>query len=597
MLKTIVGILILLFPFLLINKFKDKKLGFAYILSFAIAFHLFVAIFTQAFRIFTYPVILGINLIILIIIILKNNFIKIIQKIRTVRLDWILILIIIIAFVHLFSVHYNYSGRVTVFNGEIRVNKEVKNMKYPYPYFSDEWHAIAVAKYSIASRSLPFSNPLLFNGKFVNLEFPFHSFVSELVLLLDLDPLTDYTKLTIFTGLLVCVLIYVFLRINKVNKFAAGISSLSALYITNGANLPGLWNLIPIILGIISMLLVFIFISLNNKLMVFLTITLTLFFYPPLLIFCAVVLLSKLIFSKVSIKEKIKELSYYLILAAFVAVILATSYFFVNKSIKSFIHYILFSKIFYTSITQNLIPQFLILEIIPISILVLSFIGVVSVIKKKIWLVNLLFLGLLYWGLYSFAIFRFIIEYSRVVVFTSVLIIIFAGFGLNFVIRLLKSINFFKKRHILDYILIGIMLLFIIFSFNYTKRENWMELKLVDSETKKTYLPAAPANNYLHPDDLKLFENIKEKRFLSIPWKGTVIGVATDNYPLETKQGTISNRVVKFSNFMKANCKRKIKLAKKRKIDYVYATEINCLGMELVGTSSEGLYLYKFSID
>ena len=42
---VIIGLILLLSPFLLMTRFKDKKLGFAYILSFLLAFHLFLAIF------------------------------------------------------------------------------------------------------------------------------------------------------------------------------------------------------------------------------------------------------------------------------------------------------------------------------------------------------------------------------------------------------------------------------------------------------------------------------------------------------------------------------------------------------------------------
>lgn len=587
MLKTIIGVIILLSPFLLLNKFKDKKLGFAYIISFVIAFHLFLAILTQAFHIFTYPIVLTINLIIFLAIIIKTDFRKI-----SLKVDWILVIIIIIAFIHLFSVHYNYSGRVTAFDGGGRVHKEVRNIRYPYPYFADEWYAIAFAKYSIQSKSLPLVNPLWHNSPFPNLELPFHSFVSEIILLLDLDPLTDYTVLTIFSGLLICVLIYIFFRINRVNRLSSGIACLFALYITNGANLPGIWTLIPIIMGIIPMLLGYLFMSVGDKKMILFMAFLTLIFYPPLFMFYTVSLILYFIFANISKKEKIKSISLYLIVSVFAAIILSVFVFLIVSPFSNAFSYIL-SKIFYETFTKNAIPDFSIWKVIPIPILILSVFGVFKLIKKKIWLVAAVFVGLIYWLLYSFRLERFIIEYARVVVPTSILIVLLSGFGLHYLIRYLRRVDFIRKYQILQIAEILILILFLISAFSYTQRDNWQELKLYYVKNRRVLNPAAPANHYLHPDDLKLFEGIKEKRFLSIPWKGTVIGAATDNYPLETKEGTISNMMVRFLKFMNADCDRKMKIAGDRKIDYVYSPKFNCAKMELIGTSSEGLYLYK----
>lgn len=79
MIKTIIGLILLFIPFLLIIQFRNKKDGFFYILSLVIAFHLFAAILTQAFHIFSYGVIFGINLIIALVVLIKTDFKKLFE--------------------------------------------------------------------------------------------------------------------------------------------------------------------------------------------------------------------------------------------------------------------------------------------------------------------------------------------------------------------------------------------------------------------------------------------------------------------------------------------------------------------------------------
>ena len=73
----------------------------------------------------------------------------------------------------------------------------------------------------------------------------------------------------------------------------------------------------------------------------------------------------------------------------------------------------------------------------------------------------------------------------------------------------------------------------------------------------------------------------------------TVIGTATNNYPLDTKPATITNKLVRFSYFMEASCKDKIIIARDKNIGYVYSPKFDCEGFELKGKSREGLYLYE----
>ena len=137
-----------------------------------------------------------------------------------------------------------------------------------------------------------------------------------------------------------------------------------------------------------------------------------------------------------------------------------------------------------------------------------------------------------------------------------------------------------------------ILILFFILSFSYTQLNNWQDLKLHTLDGREIS-PAAPANIYLHEDDLRLFENIHKKRFLSLPWKGLVIGVATRNYPLDTKPATITNKKLSYVTFMRLNCEEKGYIAKQYNIDYIYSPKFDCNSFELKGVSAEGLNLYE----
>src|SRR3989344_7633451 len=96
MIKTILGIILFLSPFLLINNFKDKKKAFFYILSFIIGFHLFLAIITQLFGIFNYNIIFFINFILTVIIISKTDFSTLLKNLKKTKIDYFFIFILII---------------------------------------------------------------------------------------------------------------------------------------------------------------------------------------------------------------------------------------------------------------------------------------------------------------------------------------------------------------------------------------------------------------------------------------------------------------------------------------------------------------------
>ena len=616
MIKFIVGIFLLIAPFSLVGFFKDKKRGFIYVLFFLIVFHTLLAVFTQLFGIFYYEVILWANLI-CVLAILANQIFSAARPLQwgfpsprknlLARIDWVILLVAIISVATLYQVHYNYTGKFNTANDVLFQYHEAKNMQYIYPYFSDEWYAVSLVKESINNHSLPLKNPFD-NSFFLNPEMFFHSFIAETMLFLGLDPLTQYTALSIFMNALIILLAYLFLRLSNVSKPAAAIASLSILYITSASNLPGIWNLIPVTIGVILSLLGFCFLSAEDLarsdcaillrsrsgqlLLALLAGVFVLLFYPPLIIFYLIGFLVYL-FNLPKMKDKIfawVKYAIFLFSAALIFYIVL-----MISPLSGALTYIL-SNLFYHSYTGDFMPQFSFYYIIPWPVILLAIFGLYHVFKNKNWLFYQFILGIVFWVFYAFSNFRIIIGYERVVFFTSILVVLISGFGIEEIKKYL-SLKFEKIKPVFKYIEAGAVIIFLFFIPFYTQGETWRKLILRNNLIQADSIPMAPANNYLTDEDFRIFKDIKHKKFFSIPWKGTVIGIATDNYPVVTKGGTITmdpkNPII-YQQFMSFDCNKKLQIAKEKNIDYIYSTAFLCDNFQKLDESNEGFILYKF---
>lgn len=585
MILTIIGVILLFLPFIFVLLFKNKIEGFVTILSLIISFELISSLILQAFRIFNYPWVLFIHILALSTLLYKYGKKIKLKKINYEDIDWAIVITIFVIVFSLYSVHFNYTGKYTTATSANYL--ETENMKYHYPYFSDEWYSIALIDYSISSQGLPTAT-FLSQDSFLNFQMGFHSFLSQIFLILDITPLTNYVVLSIFFNLLIATMIYLFLKNKKINSWVCAITSISTMYITNGANLSGFWNLIPINLGILSFLIAMFFLS-NKKFKMFLLSSfLTAIFYPPLVLFLLISLVFSLIFEKE--KKSLSKKTLYLIGVIFISgIIVSLSYYIFMGNYQNAFSNIL-GKIFYDQLTGEYIPKYSIINIVPIWVLIFAGYSILLKFEDKKLIFPGLMVGISYWIFCAFSIKRILIDYSRAVFFISILITLISGFGLD---GLLKDAQYFFKIKKIIKILIFLSIVFLLFfSLKYTENEKWTKLIAENSQGQKIS-PASPANRYLTQEDLKIFDNLNNISFLSLPWKGTVIGVATKNRPMSAKPGTITIDPNLFYFFMNSNCTEKNKLVNENKINYVYTPYFECEGFSFQKKSSEGLFLYK----
>jgi hypothetical protein len=574
MLLTLLGLILMMVPFGLIFCFKDRIRGLLYILTSLIAMHTVIALLTQALHVFTYAVILTSHIllaIVSIIFLIKNR-----KPQEKIKINWLAIIAFVIIFFELWSVHFNYSGLVTTTNGDTYVHNETLK----YPYFSDEWIGVTLADYSIQTHSLPTINPLA-GQAFVNPMIAHFSFLSELYLLLHLDPLTGSAFFSITTGFLVCFFIFLLLRVNLISNFLALIIALSVPFIVNSASLPGIWNLLPFITSFIALLIGLTLFSLKNFGFGALATVISLLFYPPMIVF----ILPSVILLVLNNRQSFNFKKILLILAGLVA--LTTIIILINAGQSSLTEttkiigsYLVRDKL--DASIPNLSPWL----IMPNYLLLLAILGIFPLVKqKKYFLLAPFFTGIIFWIIYTFTKNVFIIDHYRVAMITSLLAAMSAGFGLNWFFHFLYQKYGPINTKLEKIVPLAILLSFFVLSFYYTERTNWISL---------AKLPNSPVTAYLTNEDLDIFKVISGQTFVAPSWKALVLAVATGNKPLETKASTLAVKKFSYENFTKMSCEEKEAEIIKKKIEYLYLKKIDCDFLVKINQSSEGLVLYKY---
>lgn len=582
MINTFISIILILTPFLIIFLFKDKTRAFAYLFNIFLLFQLILSLLLQSLGLFNNKWLLFVYTVIALL-----SFLYFWSKKSSVEFSFkkeyiFTFLIFVIIFFQLWSVHNNYSGIITTEGGF----ETVENYKYPHPYFSDEWIISLFAK---NSEELGFANknPMDENSPIKNLLVPFFSLTSSFFAYFNLDPINQYYLLPLLTGFLITIFAFILLRKIGIDYYSAGITTVLITYIANGTNLPGIWYTLPYTLGLIIYLNLLYFIASNDNKMIIFTSIFATFIYPPIFVF----ILPALIFYW---KKELTSKKFLLntLIASLTLIIIAILIFsiFVNEgfleNIKIIIEYL------YRPGVEDGIPRYTAYFVMPIITIFLAIFGGIQVIKDKLnYIIAPTITGIFFWFIYGITQKVFIIEYPRIVIITSVLLTIISGFGLS---SFIKKIN--KKEQIKPIGAISLATLLIIgfTSLFYTQINQWDKFVL-QKNGQTIGLPAAPANKYLTKEDLHLFRNIKNEKFISNEWKSLVLGISTNNIPMKTKASIISNNYISHEEFSTFTCEQKQMALEALDIKYIYVRNEKCSFLKKVGQSESGFNLYKFN--
>ena len=420
---------------------------------------------------------------------------------------------------------------------------------------------------------------------FSNLLTPFFSLIAELLLLLNLNPLSGYAVLMVIFSTLICILAYVFLRTANIGSLASSLSVLSLPLIANSGNLPGLWSLLPLSGGLIFFLVALASLNLNKYNLFIMSAFLSLALYPPMIVF---IFLSAGAYFIGMAKEKRPRLLTR-VLALLLAIILVAGLIilFLDKSGPEILSLIK-GSINYNKLDPGKV-SYQIWRVLPWVTILLAVAGLKEAYQKSSYSLILSSLGgLLLWLLFGYFDKVIIISPERVIIISAILTTILSGFGWE---KILNT-NFLMSKNRHFFLKVLALLFFGGLSFFYTSLNNWQYFTL-KLESGEKITPSPPANDYLKNDDLRIFSNIKQARFLASPWKGLTIGVTTNNFPLHSKPSFITNYYLSYWEFISSSCEKKTMLAKKHRIAYVYAPEFSCPGFIKKDVSSENLYLYQ----
>lgn len=576
MLQTIFGFVVLALPFIIVFNFEDKKKGFLTILAGWTTFSLGLALISQYLHIFSYSVVLTIFLLVdfgCLFWFYKK------AKYWNLRLDWLVVLALVLVSLQFYSAHFDYSGLIGTINGYAKV----KNYSYPYPSFSDEWVSASLVNYSINNHSLPTVNPLFGNGHWPNLFVPYFSTLSQIFLILNLNPFSDFALMSVVLGTIITGLTVIVLWCFGVGRVGIIFSILSLPLLTNAGNLPGLWFLMPYLSAVGLWLASLGAFAIGVDWLFYVFCLLAIVFYPPILAFVLPVFLVRLIQSRSWLY--IRKSIFWLAISAVIILVLV---FLSSPDTFLKIWSDTIEKIVRTNLVGG-IPSFNIFYIIPIFVLLASLLGVYRWIKEKFFiLLAPLSVGGIFWLVYSFTEKVLIIDGPRVVMIVSIVLVLASGWGVE------QVLVWMKKDKLRESVWIGLVVVsFFICLLPFYPNTNYQKLILKQSNGQIKY-PNPPINSYLSPGDLIAFEGITKQVFLAPAWKGLTIGAITQNYPLESKESIISNHFLSYGDFIKANCDTKSAIIKKRlSLNYIYSAKFSCPGFTLLKEGGDGLFLYK----
>ena len=587
------GVILILSPFILVFTFNDRLKGILVASTVSIAFIILVSILTQSVHIFGYLSVCSSYIILAVV-----AFVIFFKNKKTVKIRFPILFIVALAVVsfELISIHYHYTGYVET----VKYEPLVVNDSYPYPLFSDEWTEASITNYSIKTHVLPTTNPLMVNELIPNLLIPFDSMLAGFFVLLGLSPISDFAILAIIFGILVSASVYVATRCWGIGKFSSAIVFLLIPYITNGANLPGIWFLLPYIASAVPFFIMLACLGKREYVLASIASFLSLILYPPFIVFIAPAFLIAVFLEYRNHRlEKSKALTYFAWPFAVASMCgLVFLLFGHDRSVTfSYIEHALFHRGLDLGI-----PSYGIWNVIPIITFPFIFIGCIDISSRRLFpCVALIVTGLSYWVLYAFYPDVIIIEYPRIVVITSLILLFVAGFGIDWLLSYFKQYMSFTYSsgavlfvERVATILIG--LIFIVASFWYPIGQEWKTFNIFENKGRGTIMiePSQPLNRYLAPDDLAIWQGISGRNFTAPPWKGLVIGAATGNFPLETKPSTITVDIMPYESFISADCPSKDVLARRYLISYAYSSPFDCPNFSDLKESSEGLHLYKY---
>ena len=454
---------------------------------------------------------------------------------------------------------------------------------------------VAFVNYSIETNSLPVVNPLIDNNEFFkNIYLAFLAVISHISLLFGVNILYLWSILSIAFSIVICYLSYLILRLLKVPSSIAILSMLLLPTITVSTRLPGLWHLIPFTFGVIF-LLQQILVSLEKKSkLAVVNSALTILFYPPFFIISIPTLAIYLLREHRNAKIPLKRL---LIYSSLLAIPPALILFFQFANIKELIDFFLHSA-YHDNFGLGIIRRN-IFYIVPFFSIIFSFVGlIILAIKKKVEIVVPIILLLFLWLFYTFNSNFIFLDFARVAVIASYLLVIISVYGfyqvLSYFCKRLKLKMNNSKLRVLGLIII---IFFILKLPNYTENNNWNSINpSFLPGNQSLILNQPPKNNFFSLDDYEVFSKFNGKRFISNPVNSLEIGASTNNYPIISKPSFVTNQYFSYHYFLSRSCQRRLEIMQEQKIDYIYTEEFDCPGfVEVNRSSDELLVLYEIS--